>query len=68
LNGHPATNLPARVDGLIVLPVAQGPAEVSADWTTTPDVILGRAVSLVALALLASMGLLERRLSRTRPS
>jgi len=68
LNGHPVTNLPARVDGLIVLPVAQGPAEVSADWTTTPDVILGRTVSLVALALLMSLGLLERRLSRTRPS
>jgi hypothetical protein len=67
LNGHPVTNLPERVDGLIAIPVSQGPIEVSADWTTTPDVIAGRCMSLVALALLASLALLERRLCRIQP-
>jgi hypothetical protein len=68
LNGHPATNLPARVDGLIAIPVSEGPVEVSVDWTTTPDVILGRCVICVAVLALVSLGLLERRFSRVSPS
>lgn len=68
LNGRPAANLPARVDGLIAVPVAQGPVEVKADWTTTPDVLLGRWVSAVALLLLVCLGLVERRFFRTLPS
>jgi hypothetical protein len=68
LNGHLAANLPARLDGLIAVPVGQGPVEVKADWTTTPDVLLGRWVSVIALLLLACLGLLERRFLRTRPS
>jgi len=67
VNGQIAKNLPARADGLIAVPVFQGPVELNADWTTTPDVIAGRWVSFVALLLLVPLGLLERRFSRTRP-
>jgi len=67
LNGNPVTNLPERVDGLIAIPVSQGPVEVSEDWTTTPDVFAGRCVSLVALVLLAFLARFERKLSRIQP-
>jgi len=67
VNGLVETNLPSRVDGLVAIPVAQGPVEVSADWTTTPDVIFGRCVSLVALVLLALLARFERKLSRIQP-
>jgi hypothetical protein len=68
LNGHPVTNLPSRVDGLIAIPVSQGPVEVSADWKTTSDVILGRCVTCAALLVLLALGLFERGQSRARPS
>jgi hypothetical protein len=67
MNGQLAANLPERVDGLVAIPVSQGPVEITADWTTTPDMIAGRSVSLMALALLASLALYERRLARNRP-
>jgi hypothetical protein len=66
LNGQVATNLPARVDGLIAVPVTQGPVELTVDWVTTPDVTAGRCVSVLALLLLTALGLLERKLSRTQ--
>ncbi len=68
LNGQPATNLPARVDGLIAIPLSEGPVAVSVDWTTTPDVILGRCVTCAAALMLVSLGLFERRFSRKSPS
>jgi hypothetical protein len=67
LNGRPVNNMPERVDGLIAIPVPQGPVDLSADWTTTPDVIAGRCVSLMAIVLLASMALFKRKLSRIQP-
>jgi hypothetical protein len=68
LNGQLETNLSARVDGLIAIPVSQGPVEVSVDWTTTRDVIAGRSVVCVALLALIALGLFEHRFSRTRTS
>ncbi len=61
VNGQPAAPLPARDDGLIAVPVPQGPVDLRVDWTTTPDVVAGRCLSGLALALLAGLGLLERR-------
>jgi hypothetical protein len=61
VNGHttdPAA-LDQRDDGLIAVPVPQGPVELAADWTTTPDVIAGRSLSSLALLLLIALGLLE---------
>jgi hypothetical protein len=68
VNGRPAGALPPREDGLIAVPVPQGPVELTADWITTGDVIAGRWVSGLALLLVIALGLLERRLSRSRLS
>jgi hypothetical protein len=62
INGHPAGPLPQRDDGLIAVPVPQGPVTVTADWTATPDVIAGRCLSALALLLLSALALLERKL------
>jgi hypothetical protein len=64
VNGSVRTNLPERDDGLIVVPVASGTANVGARWTTTGDVIAGRWLSAFALVLVTVFGLWERRLRR----
>ena len=64
VNGQPAGPLPPRDDGLIAVPVPQGPIDLTADWITTGDVIAGRCVSGLAVLLLLALGWLERRLSR----
>jgi hypothetical protein len=66
VNGHPVASMPPRGDGLMAVPVPQGPVEMTADWTTTPDVVAGRWLSGLALALITGLCLLERRLSRPR--
>ena len=68
VNGHgvdPAAADP-RDDGLIVVPVPQGRVELAVDWTTTPDVIAGRCLSGLALALLIALGLAERKTAAPR--
>ena len=56
--------LPHRDDGLIAVPVAHGPVQISIDWATTGDEVLGRW--LTGLSLLALLGLyaVERRSSK----
>jgi len=66
VNGKLATGLPARVDGLMAVPIPQGPVVLTVDWTTTPDVIAGRFASVLALLALTALGPLERRLSRPK--
>jgi len=61
VNGQPSAPLATRDDGLIAVPVPQGPVEVAVDWSTTPDVVAGRSVSGLALVLLLGLGLLERK-------
>ena len=56
-------SLPERADGLMAVPVPQGPVKLTVDWTTTGDVIVGRWLSLLALALLAALVWLERKFS-----
>jgi hypothetical protein len=68
LNGQPMTNLPQRADGLMAVPVPQGPVDLTVDWTTTTDALAGRWLSGLALLLLTGLCLLERRLSRPRLS
>jgi len=60
LNSKPAGALIHRDDGLIEIPVQKGPLRVSADWTTTPDVLAGRWLSGIALCLLGGVGWLGR--------
>jgi hypothetical protein len=67
VNNQPANTLPQRADGLIVLPVAAGPFTLTADWVATPDVWLGRGISLVSVFLLTALGLIERSWKPRRP-
>jgi hypothetical protein len=61
VNGKPAEQADPRDDGLIAVGVPQGPIRLTADWTTTPDVILGRVASGTALLVLLGVGWQERR-------
>jgi hypothetical protein len=64
LNGQPPAKLAQRADGLIAVPVPQGPVDLTVDWTTTPDVWAGRWLSFLSLLLVTCLCLLERRLAR----
>ena len=66
LNGNVVHALPERTDGLIAVPVPKGPVELTVDWTTTPDIIVGRWLSVLVLVLLTSLCLLERKFSEPR--
>ena len=68
VNGHTITPMPARKDGLMAVPVPQGRVELTADWTTTRDVLIGRLVSAAALAGITLLWFLERRRIRPRLS
>ncbi|MGA2351185.1 MAG: hypothetical protein ABSF70_12190 [Terracidiphilus sp.] len=68
VNGQLVSDLPQRDDGLIAVPVPQGPIDLAVDWTTTTDVLAGRWLSVLAALLLAALWFLERRLSRSRLS
>ena len=63
-NGRLVSDLPRRDDGLIAVPVAQGPVNLAVDWITTPDVLAGRWFSALAALFLIGLWLLERKLSR----
>ena len=64
VNGRPFASLPRRDDGLMAVPVPQGPVDLTVDWTTTPDVVAGRWLSALAVLLLTGLWFLERRLLR----
>ncbi len=66
LNGQPLTALPVRDDGLIVVPVAQGPIDLTIDWTRSPDVLAGRWVSALSVLMLTALAFFEIRRSRIR--
>jgi hypothetical protein len=75
VNGQTVTSLPRREDGLLAVPVLQGPVDLTVDWTTTPDVIAGRWLSGLAVLLLTGLwigeqklGFCERKLARSRLS
>jgi hypothetical protein len=66
VNGQLQTALPKRGDGLIVVPVPQGPIDLTVDWTRSPDVLAGRWVSVFSLLLLAALWWVERRRNPVR--
>ena len=68
VNGRPAGPLPQRDDGLMAVPVPEGPVDLRVDWTTTSDAIAGRWLSVLALLLLTVLWFLERKLARPRLS
>jgi hypothetical protein len=68
LNGAPVSAPPPRPDGLMTVPVAKGQFDLSVDWTTTLDVLIGRALSALAVLLVTGLWLLEYRPFRARLS
>ena len=64
VNGELVRTLPERADGLMAVPVPQGLVNLTVNWTTTPDIIVGRLLSALALVLITGLCLLERKLSR----
>ena len=48
--------------GLMAVPIPQGTDMVAVDWVTTPDVWLGRIISVLALALLTALCVVECKL------
>jgi hypothetical protein len=67
-NGQLPTSLPRREDGLLAVPVPQGPLDLTVDWSTTRDVIVGRWLSALAVLLLTAVWLWERKLAGSRLS
>lgn len=65
LNNQPPGPLARRDDGLIELPVSQGPIDLTVDWTTTPDVLIGCWISALTLLFVFALGIVERRSKRT---
>ncbi len=63
VNGQAPRHLPERADGLMAVPVPQGPVRLTVDWTTTGDVVTGRWLTVAGLALLAGLAGLERKFS-----
>ena len=68
LNGQPVDPPIQREDGLMAVPVPQGPADLRVDWTTTPDVLAGRWLTALAVLFLTALCLLERRMNLPKPS
>ncbi len=66
VNGRPVSGLAQRQDGLMAVPVPQGPIQLAVDWTTTADVLAGRWLSGLALLLITALCAMERRLARAR--
>jgi hypothetical protein len=71
VNGQLQTALPKRADGLIAVPVPQGPTrlaqiDLTIDWTRSPYVLASRWVSAVSLLLLIALWWSERRRSLFR--
>ena len=51
---------PHRDDGLMAIPVPQGHVDLAIDWATTSDEIIGRWLSVLALALWGALYFVER--------
>jgi hypothetical protein len=56
-------SLPYRDDGLMAVPVPQGPVRLNVDWTITGDVVMGRLLSLISLGCIGVLYLIERKLN-----
>ena len=68
VNGQIVNSLPRRSDGLMAVPVPAGPVDLNVDWTTTPDVVFARWLSLLSVLALTGLCLFERRSNRAQLS
>jgi hypothetical protein len=60
-NGAEITERPRRDDGLLTIPVPQGRSEIDIRWHTTPEIWIGRALSLFGLCVFGFVWYRERR-------
>jgi hypothetical protein len=60
-DGTKLTEEVRRDDGLITVPVPQGRSHIDIRWHTTPDIWLGRAISLLGIGVFAAICYSERR-------
>jgi hypothetical protein len=60
LNGQPVLSRPARVDGLMAVPIGQGPFNLTISWTATRDVVLARWLSGLSMIALTCLCFFER--------
>lgn len=68
VNGRTMADLPQREDGLMAVPVAQGPVQIAVDWTATPDVLAGRWLSGLGVLALTGLWLFGQKRDSTRLS
>jgi hypothetical protein len=66
LNGRVVSTTMERGHGLMAVPVTPGPVNVVVRWTTTPDVVAGRWISVLAVAMMVGLFFGERRLAMSR--
>jgi len=64
LNGQGVTPHAAADVPLLVIPVAKGSLDLRVNWVATPDVVLGRWITALAILLLTALCVLERMLGR----
>jgi hypothetical protein len=60
-DGVDITQRPRRDDGLLTIPVPQGSSQIDIRWRTTPDIWIGRAVSLLGLCVFCIVWYREHR-------
>ncbi len=60
-NGAIVTQRPRRDDGLLTIPVPPGRSQIDIRWHTTPDIWIGRALSLLGLCIFGLVWHRERR-------
>jgi hypothetical protein len=61
VNGIDTNPIPGRQDGLMAVPVPKGDVELAVDWTTTPDVLIGRLISGLGLVFVTGLWLVGYR-------
>jgi len=64
LNGREIQPLTGAEVPLMVIPVAKGSVDLSVDWRTTPDSLLGRWITALGILLLTALCALEQKLGR----
>jgi hypothetical protein len=62
-DGAQITQRPTRDDGLLTIPIPQGRSRIDIRWRTTPDIWIGRVISLLGLCI---FGLVSKNERRTR--
>jgi hypothetical protein len=59
-NGADVARRPRRDDGLLTIPVPHGRSQIDIRWHTTPDIWIGRAISLLGICVFCFVWFRER--------